>query len=154
LLWTYFGIPLCLRLLELPADILSAVCNSSIKPSIAEELLTVKDKKKQTELGNLAKVNSLSYRDIRQLIKEIKRNEVYDYSEINETFLQASIKDIDEKAQRSFDKSIIALRIAMTKLSMIIGEIEDNWITYEMLMQHKNLLHQQIDLLIKQKMKL
>jgi ParB family transcriptional regulator, chromosome partitioning protein len=32
--------------------------------------------------------------------------------------------------------------------------IEDNWIVYEILMQHKNMLHTQIDLLIKEKRKL
>ncbi len=62
-----------------------------------------------------------------------------------------SMLDIDEIALRSFDKSITTLKIAMNKIAMIIEGIEDNWIVYEMLMQHKHMLSSQIDLLIKQK---
>jgi ParB family chromosome partitioning protein len=32
----------------------------------------------------------------------------------------------------------------------IIESMEDNWVVYEILMQHKNMLHSQIDLLIKE----
>jgi ParB family chromosome partitioning protein len=56
--------------------------------------------------------------------------------------------------QKSFNKSIIAIRFAMNTLSTIMEDIEDNWIIYETLMQHKNMLHTQIDLLIKEKKKL
>jgi ParB family transcriptional regulator, chromosome partitioning protein len=46
------------------------------------------------------------------------------------------------------------MRIAMNKISSLIDESQENWIIYEILMQHKNMLHNQIDLLIKEKMKL
>lgn len=140
------------RLLDLPANILDLICDSSIKASTAEELLPIKEEKKQSKLANLAHNNNLSSRDIRELIKEVKRNEVYDYD--CKGILELRIKDMDEKAQRSFDKSIIALRVAMSKLSTIIEEVHDNWIIHEVLIQHKNILHQQIDLLIKEKKKL
>jgi ParB family transcriptional regulator, chromosome partitioning protein len=39
-------------------------------------------------------------------------------------------------------------------LCAIIQEAEENWIVYEILMQHKNILHSQVDILIKEKMKL
>jgi ParB family transcriptional regulator, chromosome partitioning protein len=42
----------------------------------------------------------------------------------------------------------------MNTLSTIMECIEDNWIVYETLMQHKNMLHTQIDPLIKEKRKL
>lgn len=42
----------------------------------------------------------------------------------------------------------------MTQLSSIVEEMKDNWMIYEILMQHKNMLHHQIDLLIKEEMKL
>ena len=54
---------------------------------------------------------------------------------------------------RVFDKSIITLKLALDKIGLVILQIENNWITYEILMQHKNMLHAQIDLLIKEKRK-
>jgi ParB family transcriptional regulator, chromosome partitioning protein len=82
------------------------------------------------------------------------------------------LKDVDEKdrelgsfyksdyidhiriAERSFDKSITAIRIAMNSLNEIINGVEHDWIVHETLMQHKNMLHTQIDLLLKEKRKL
>jgi ParB family transcriptional regulator, chromosome partitioning protein len=141
------------RLLGLPSEVVDAISKSSVLPSTAEELLSIRNKNKQSELANLAHANGLSSRDVRELIKNVKRNTVYDYDG-NKGAFEVKIRNLDEKTQRSFDKSIIALRIAMNKLSSIIGELEENWIIYEILMQHKNMLHHQIDVLIKEKMKL
>jgi ParB family chromosome partitioning protein len=74
---------------------------------------------------------------------------VYDFKQNDD-----KIVDIDKKVQRSFDKSIVALKIATSRLATIIESMEDNWVVYEILMQHKNMLHSQIDLLIKEKKKL
>jgi ParB family chromosome partitioning protein len=52
-----------------------------------------------------------------------------------------------------FDKSITVLKITTQKLAMLISEVEDNWIVYELMMQHKNMVDKQIDLIIKQKKK-
>jgi ParB family chromosome partitioning protein len=142
-----------IRLLDFPVGVLDSISNSFISPSTAEELLSVKNKKTQSELANLAQTNSLSSRDIREVVRKIKRSKVYDYDYIK-VIHEPKIKDIDQKTQRSFDKSVIALRNAMSKLSNIIEEVQENWIIYEILMQHKNMLHHQIDVLIKEKMKL
>jgi ParB family chromosome partitioning protein len=69
-------------------------------------------------------------------------------------FYQNNIVNLNARAQRSFDKSITTLKIAMSKMATIIENVEDNWIVYEILMQHKNMLNSQIDLLIKEKKKL
>ena len=139
----------------LPSNILDSISNSSINTSTAEELLPLRDEKRtEWNLASLAELTSLSSRDVRDLVRDIKRNEVYDYDVKNEASYRPRLKNIDELAQRSFDKSIVTLKIAMNKLSAIIQETEDNWIIYEILMQHKNLLHNQIDVLIKEKMKL
>lgn len=140
------------RLLELPTDILDSISNSFINPSAAEELLSLKDKEKQSEVANLMQANNLSSRDIRELIKNIERNQVYDYD--NKSISETRTKNIDEKTRRLFDKSIISLKVALSKLSTIIEGSQENWIIYEILMQHKNMLHNQIDLLIKEKMKI
>jgi ParB family chromosome partitioning protein len=144
-----------IKLLDLPANVLDSLSHSSISHSTAEELLSLKeDKAKQSELAKLAQTCNISSRKIRELIKYIKREAIYDYNTNETTLWEPKIKDMDEKVRKSFDKSIIALRIAMTRLSSFIEEIEDNWIIYELLLQHKNMLHKQIDLLIKEKMKM
>jgi hypothetical protein len=52
---------------------------------------------------------------------------------------------------RSLRKSILALRIAMSRIVTIIDEYEDNRFIYECLMEEKNALHRQIDILFKKK---
>ena len=42
----------------------------------------------------------------------------------------------------------------MNKLSDIIEEVQENWILYEILMHHRNMIHNQIDVLIKEKKKI
>jgi ParB family chromosome partitioning protein len=141
------------KLLELPLDVLNSISNSSISTAVAEELLSLDDKDKQSQLTQLVSKNRLSSRKVRALVKDLKGNSAYDYN--NETYLSAvKMVDIDNKAHRSFDKSIIALKVALNKIGGIISEIEGNWIAHEILMQHKNMLHGQIDLLLKEKRKL
>ena len=57
---------------------------------------------------------------------------------------------------QSFNKAIVALRIAMSKIAAAI-EDEDgdggNLLIYELMMHHKRLLHDQIDNLMKAKRK-
>jgi ParB family chromosome partitioning protein len=142
------------RLLDLPPNIIDSISNSSLNSSSAEELLSLRDRKQQLELADLAEHAGLSSRDMRQLVKEVKRDEIYDYDAKNEFIYSPSLKNIDELAQRSFDKSIVVLKIAMNRLSVIIQETEENWILYETLMQHKKVLHNQVDILIREKMKL
>jgi hypothetical protein len=46
------------------------------------------------------------------------------------------------------------LRIALNNVAALVNDNEDNWLIREILMQHKNSLHSQIDILIKEKRKL
>jgi hypothetical protein len=63
------------------------------------------------------------------------------------------IDDSLTDAQRAFDKSIITLKIALSRLATIIDECDDSSIVHEMLMHHKGVLHEQIGLLLKEKKK-
>ena len=42
----------------------------------------------------------------------------------------------------------------MDKIATILEGVEENWIVYEILMQHRNMLNSQIDILIREKKKL
>jgi ParB family transcriptional regulator, chromosome partitioning protein len=138
-----------LKLLSLPPEIIESICNSTINTSVAEELAFIDDASKQIEFAKIATQERMSSRQTRNLIKEFK-----DSSSYVENPSIATMADMYEKTQRSFDKSITALKIAMNKLAAIIEQTEDDWIVYEILMQHKAMLSAQIDLLIKEKKKL
>jgi ParB family chromosome partitioning protein len=138
-----------IKLLDLPHDILNLIVNSTIPVSIAEELFSIKEKNEQTKLAYIISDRHLSLRKTRRLLKDTDNKSCdfeYDYDRISYVN--------NEKSLRVFDKSIITLRIAMNKLCEIIDGIEDNWVVYELLMQHKNVVHTQIDLLIKEKKKM
>ena len=137
-----------LKLLELPPELIESISNSTISTSVAEELCFIDDMKKQREFAKIASREKMSSRQTRNLVKEFKVSSEF---EVNASI--ATMSEIYEKSQRSFDKSITALKIALNKLAQIIEQTEDDWIVYEILMQHKSMLNAQIDLLIREKKK-
>jgi ParB family chromosome partitioning protein len=139
-------------LLDLPTDVLSSLNSTEIKPSVVEELLRIRDRQQQSDFARLAKERGLSSRKTRELVNEFQHNSIYD--NVNVDSFYAVISDLDTKTQRSFDKSITVIRLAMNKLTSIMEMMEDNWIVYETLMDHRKALHERIDLLIKQKRKI
>jgi ParB family transcriptional regulator, chromosome partitioning protein len=139
-----------IRFLDLPTDIIDSLSEGSLSLTIADELLPLKEKEQQSKLAELIKKRKLSSRQVRELKTEMKNSEnPYDVLDF-----QTKIIDIDAKTQKSFDKAIIAIRVAMNKLASVINDIGDNWTAYEMLLQHKNMLHNQIDILYKEKKKI
>ncbi len=139
-----------IRLLELPEDVVESLSAGSISVSVGDELLPLKEKEQQSKLAELIKKRKLSSRQVRELKAEMKNSDdPYDVLDF-----QTKIIDIDAKTQKSFDKAIIAIRVAMNKLASVIEDVEDNWTVYEILLQHKNMLHNQIDILYKEKKKI
>ena len=142
-----------ISLLGLPKEIRDEITKSNITNSAAEELTFIKDKGKQLQIANQVIKKQMTVTSIRRLAKQSEETpSTIDYS-FNFPF-KDKLEEIDFKAQRSFDKTITTLKIALNKVGSIIEDTEDNWIVYEILMQHKNMLNNQIDILIKEKKKL
>lgn len=137
-----------IRLLDLPDDVVNSIVNSTLSTSTADELVCIKDTRQQSELANLIYKRRLSMRKVREIVKDNDSDQLFEGS-----IHQSRDKDQIEKVLRLFDKSITGLRIAMNRLCAVIEGVDQNWIIYEILMEHKNMLHAQIDLLIKQKRK-
>ena len=139
-----------IALLDLPQEVIKSVADSMVCPSIAEELHTVKDQGRQSELARLIAQRHLSLRKVRELIGETSQD---DYSwEIASRFQEQ--EDKIRRIQRAFDKSITALKITLDRMSMIIDDIEDdNWAVTQTLLQHRNMISNQINILLKQKRK-
>jgi ParB family transcriptional regulator, chromosome partitioning protein len=136
-----------MRLLELPNDVLQLICESEISVSTGEELLSIKQSEKQSKYATMVVDKAISSKSLREIIKE-EKNQLDDFS-----FSHTDLAEEKIKLLKSFDKSIIALRIAINKLAIIIEKIEDNWILHEILMNHKNTIHSQIDVLIRERKK-
>lgn len=139
-------------LLDLPSKVIDSILNSDIPVSIAEELSSIKDPVKQVELVGTILDKHLSLRKTRMHIKapagcDQMRNTENDFTNV------LNFAKNQERVLKSFDRSIVVLKVAMMRLGEVIENIEENWIFYEILMQHKRMLHKQIDLLISEKMK-
>jgi len=137
-----------IMLLNLPKEVRDSIIERTLSPSIAEELIYVQKNEDKSKLAKLILNRHLTIKNVRKLVMEIDNDKMTDT-----VFVNHNVQDKVRK-QRSFDKTIIILRIAMNRLSNIIDEFEDDWVTHEMLMQHKRRLHEQIDILIKQRKKL
>jgi len=129
-----------IALLHLPIDVKEKINNSSLNPSTAEELLSIKDSEKQSELANLIAKRHLSTKRVREIVKE-------------DPFYCENSEKVEVRSElQSFNKSIVVLRMAMTRMVDIIEE-EDNFLIHELLIHHTKVLHGQIDNLIKAKRK-
>jgi ParB family chromosome partitioning protein len=142
-----------LSLLKLSAEILQGIQSSLISPTVAEELIPLQNEERQL-IAKLVVQKKISSREVRRLVNKRKILNSFELTSEDAFFYQNNIVNLNARAQRSFDKSITTLKIAMSKMATIIENVEDNWIVYEILMQHKNMLNSQIDLLIKEKKKL
>jgi ParB family chromosome partitioning protein len=137
-----------MKLLELPEDVIQLLVESEIPVTVGEELLSIKEKDQQSKVAKIVLKHSIDSKSLRNMIKEEK----YQFEEQStSSFYNSSTEN--EKFLKAFDKTIICLKIAMNKLSMNIEKIEENWVLYEILMNHKNAIHSQIDVLIREKKK-
>ena len=152
-----------IMLLDLPQDIIDFINNRQLTPSAAVELFPIRDESKQSELAKLIVDRQLSSKEARKVVRSTKNqsgnyysskipdsNYDYGYHTQHHIGYYDEVRAID----RSLRKSILALRIAMSRIVAIIDEYEDNWFVYECLMEEKNVLHRQIDILLKKKKKL
>jgi ParB family transcriptional regulator, chromosome partitioning protein len=138
-----------IKLVNLPQNILDIISQSAVKITTVEELFPIADNRTQSALTELILDENLSSRTVRKLVKTISSRKV----DIDTIFNNITISNDDERLSKTFDKAIIALRISIKRLVAIIEKVEDNWLFYNVMMQHKHMLHQQIDLLIKEKTK-
>jgi ParB family transcriptional regulator, chromosome partitioning protein len=136
-----------IALLELPGDIIDAIAKCAIPASIAEELYSVKDDSKQSQLAELVSKRHLSLRKVREMVKDLETDDA-DISDWDDPLHEQT-----RKAQRLLDKSVVAVKMALSRMGTIIEEADGDWALSEILMQHKNMLNEQIDVLLKERRK-
>jgi hypothetical protein len=129
-----------MALLDLPENIRDKIENGDLKPSLAEELLAVKNSIRQNELCNIIVDNDLTTERIREIVKDDPF-----YCENSEII---SVR----KELQSFNKAVIALRITMRRLAEITEE-EENYMIKELIMYNTKTIHELIDITLKEKKK-
>ena len=145
-----------LKLLDFPLDIITAISNSKIDPSIIEELASIKDMELKEKLSNDAlekKYSCIQIRQIRKVWDDQKINDKFYFEHENKDHFTDLVK-IEGNTQRLFNKMIILLKNASRNMMPIIEDSEGDWIIYNTFMQHKKTIDTQIDILIKEKKKI
>ena len=120
-----------IMLLDLPQDIIDFINNRQLTPSAAEELFPIRDESKQSELAKLIIDRQLSSKEARNVVRSTKNqsgnyycsqilDSIYDsgYHTQHHSGYHDEVRAID----RSLRKSILALRIAMSRIVAIIDE--------------------------------
>ncbi len=128
-------------LLDLPEDVLDSIKRSELSPSTAVELFRVKDPIKQSRLAKLVARQHLTTKRVRGIVN-------------NDMMLNNHPDTVIRSQLRAFDKSIIVLRVALNKIVTIMDEEDkENMLIQELLLYQRNVLHQQIGILLKCKKK-
>ena len=138
-----------IMLLDLPSEVTKAINENLLGPSIAEELFSIKKEDEKSKVAKLIIEKHMTINNVRIMVKELMMPDM----DSSDEFEIVQNKVDNNTRARSFDRTIISLKIAMNRIVSIIDDAEDDWILYEMLMQHKRRLHEQIDILIKQRKK-
>ena len=137
-----------IKLTELPKELIDLLSKSELSVSIGEELLPIANKRTQSILTEIVKERQLSSRTVRKLVKNLASKNLDE-----DLLYQFNDRTEYDNICKIFDKIIISIKLLIKKLATIIETVEDKWIIYEVLMQHKHRLHEQIDLLIKERRK-
>ena len=144
-----------IKLLDFPSDIITAISDSKIDPSIVEELASIKDETLKEKLSEDVLENNYSCSQIRQIRKvwdDEKINDNFHFHDENKDVCRDQMQ-IEKTIPRLFDKMIILLKNASKNMMPIIEDSEENWIIYNTFMQHKKAIDTQIDILIKERKK-
>jgi len=136
-----------IALLKLPSNVKEQLLRRRITPSVAQELLSL-DEKHTRMVGELIINKKVTRSEVRRIVRLIKEDSVE----------PLSYYSLEERRQRIIErtlaKCIAGLKVCMMKLDEVLDYLDENeWVLREILRQHRWLIHQQIDNLLKLKKK-
>jgi ParB family chromosome partitioning protein len=167
-----------IRLLSLPESLQKDVVEGRMSVSTAEELLPLNDNNVIVqELGNYVAKNALNKEETRQIVKVMRNNNLDVHDTVFEDRIATTlkIKDLEEDKARdnalsevykalrdTLKKSILGVRISLKNIDDLVEDLENiqynnlryGWIIKEIIMENRFRLHEQLDLLLKQSIKL
>ncbi len=139
-----------MRLLNLPSDIQSDIASNRINPSVAEELLPLKDEGRQLEVGALAAEEKLSRNEVRNLVNRIKIGNVLESDVFIDSipYTYSNLERQQRITDRALAKSIAALKVSLHRIDDAIDLLEEGWVIRELLFEHRKAVHSHIDALM------
>lgn len=167
-----------IRLLSLPESLQKDVLEGRMSVSTAQELLPLNDNNVIVqELGNYVAKNALNKEETRQMVKVMRNNNLNVHDTVFEDRIATTInlKDLEEdktpdnalsevyKALKdTLKKTILGVRISLKNIDDLVEDLDNiqynnlryGWIIKEIIMENRFRLHEQLDLLLKQSIKL
>ena len=166
-----------IRLLSLPESLQKDVVEGRMSVSTAQELLPLNDNNVIVqELGNYVAKNALNKEETRHMVKVMRNNlNVHDTAFEDRIETTIKIKDLEEYKARdnglsevykalkdTLKKTILGVRISLKNIDDLVEDLENiqynnlryGWIIKEIIMENRFRLHEQLDLLLKQSIKL
>lgn len=145
-----------LMLLNLPEDLRKEISVSHVSPSVVEELFSLKDIEQIQKLGKIIVSQHMTSNETRSLVKMIKNQTSHEDIDLTYSEDLADKLDDDSKrvSYRTFRKATVILRTALIGIDDVIGDIDQNWMLRELMMEHRRAIHDLISSLIKARKKL
>lgn len=142
-----------IALLHLPDDVIEKVRSREILPSIAEELIHINDDQEISNLAQLISKRHLTMRNVRSIVIAHNESGLTDVVDKMVSDKEGTINyEESSKVAVLFDRAITSLRLSLVNIGKLIDDIGDEgWIVREVLLQHRNQIHAEIDTLIRQK---
>lgn len=139
-----------IRLLSLPRGVKEEVIRRRISPSVAQELVSLDDS--GGEIVEIIRERHLSMREVRRIVKRHRgRGLPKDGSLASD--LDARLPDLAERRLQTVDralaKAVASLRTDTYRLGEVMGDIPDQWVLTELLIQCRTALNDQIDNLLR-----
>jgi ParB family chromosome partitioning protein len=134
-----------LRLLKLPAEELEELLRRHNNPTMVSELLAFEDKDLREQMVELSKEGTMTSKDIRRMRKNMSGARVGNWTDDKPT--NEGLRE--RRVRNAIQKSVVALRVALHRIDNVLDNLDDDeWILREIMLQQRQALHSQIDLVI------
>ena len=146
-----------IRLLSLPKGVKEEVIRRRISPSVAQELVSAGDGA-DDEIVEIIRERHLSMREVRRIVKGRRGQGPDMQREALASDLDPPLPELSDDGAQAMDralaKALASMRMDMYRLGEVIGDVADQWMVAELLIQCRATLNEQIDSLLKFRKKL
>ena len=144
-----------LQLLKLPKRVQHEIIQRRITPSTAYELCCA-DAEYAEMLAEEILRDDLSLRDVRRAMRSYKEAKVSGegLAPFSEYGTMSSLEGRERRIERGLKQCIVSLKLSMSEFDQTIDRLDGEWITREMLIQHRTQIHDQIDTLLQMRSKM
>lgn len=131
-----------IQLLQLPVKIQEKIMRRRISASIAQELLSI-DSKAVEKLVEMIENKHIKRNEIRQIVKSVRKENLRRSDK--ETGTSPTYEEVVGITDGALRKCVTILKSTLLRIDDVVNEIDEDWITKEMLMQYRMILHGDID---------